>query len=87
MAPDNTTDDSNAADGPVEHEDDIDWSAVISATETDWLRRRFAFNSADCATEEKVTTLLHGWIRGRRVSSSWWPSGTCVRRVRPRPRL
>ena len=52
MAPDSTTDNSNAADGSVEHEDDIDWSSVITATESDWLRRRFAFNSADCATED-----------------------------------
>lgn len=51
-----------AADGSIEHEDDIDWKEVIDATESDWLRRRFAFNSADCATEEAVTTSLHDWI-------------------------
>jgi len=51
-----------AADGSIEHEDDIDWKEIIDATESDWLRRRFAFNSADCATEEEVTTSLHAWI-------------------------
>jgi hypothetical protein len=62
MPPDNTTGDSSAPDGSVEHEDDIDWKEVIDVTESDWLRRRFAFNSADCATEEEVTTSLHAWI-------------------------
>jgi hypothetical protein len=51
-----------ATDGSIEHEDDIDWKEIIDATESDWLRRRFAFNSADCATEEEVATSLHAWI-------------------------
>jgi hypothetical protein len=51
-----------ATDDSIEHEDDINWREVIDATESDWLRRRFAFNSADCATEEEVTTSLHAWI-------------------------
>lgn len=62
MAPDDKIDDPLAPDGAIEHEDDIDWSDIIDATESDWLRRRFAFNSADCATEEEVATSLHAWI-------------------------
>jgi hypothetical protein len=62
MTADDTTANSNASDGSIEHEDDINWSEIITATESDWLRRRFAFNSADCKTEEEVTTSLQAWI-------------------------
>jgi len=62
MTPDNKLDDAEAQDGAIEHEDDIDWHEIIDTTESDYRRRRFAFNSADCATEEEVTTSLHAWI-------------------------
>lgn len=54
--------DPERRDFAIEHEDDIDWDEIIDATESDYRRRRFAFNSADCATEEEVTTSLHAWI-------------------------
>jgi hypothetical protein len=62
MTPANATDDPDIQDGAVEHEDDIDWHEIIDSTESDYRKRRFAFNSADCETEEEVTTTLHAWI-------------------------
>jgi hypothetical protein len=62
MTPDNKLDNAEAQDGAIEHEDDIDWHEIINTTESDYRSRRFAFNSADCATEEEVTASLHAWI-------------------------
>lgn len=62
MEPGDKVDDPEDRDAAIEHEDDIDWDDIIAATESDWMRRRFAFNSADCATEEEVATSLRAWI-------------------------
>jgi hypothetical protein len=62
MTSGNKLDAPEAQDGAIEHEDDIDWHEIIDTTESDYRRRRFAFNSADCATEEEVTSSLHAWI-------------------------
>ena len=48
MTPDSRFGDSDALDGAIEHKDDIDWNEIINTTESDYRRRRFAFNSADC---------------------------------------
>ena len=61
MTPDSSTDDPDARDGAIEHEDDIDWHEIIDTTESDYRRCRFAFNSADCETEEEVTRAC--WLR------------------------
>lgn len=52
----------NEVDNPDDPADDIDWNEIIATTEADYRKRWFAFNSADCETEEEVTTTLHAWI-------------------------
>ena len=42
----------------------IDWDEIIATTQDDFLAGRFAYNSADYATEEEADAALQAWALG-----------------------
>jgi len=42
----------------------IDWDEIIASTQDDFLAGRFAYNSADYATQEEADIALHAWLVG-----------------------
>jgi hypothetical protein len=40
----------------------IDWDEIIASTQDDFLAGRFAYNSADYATELEAFVALDGWL-------------------------
>ena len=40
----------------------IDWDEILASTQDDFLAGRFAFNSADYATDEEAMAALERWI-------------------------
>ena len=40
----------------------IDWDEIIASTQDDFLAGRFAYNSADYATQEEADMALHAWL-------------------------
>ena len=44
--------------------DGIDWDEIIATTQDDFLAGRFAYNSADYATQEEADAALSDWLVG-----------------------
>ena len=44
--------------------DGIDWDEIIATTQDDFLAGRFAYNSADYATQEEADMALYAWLVG-----------------------
>jgi hypothetical protein len=42
----------------------IDWDEIIATTQDDFLAGRFAYNSADYATQEEADAALEAWLEG-----------------------
>jgi hypothetical protein len=42
----------------------IDWDEIIATTQDDFLAGRFAYNSADYATQEEADAALDAWLDG-----------------------
>lgn len=40
----------------------IDWDEIIATTQDDFLAGRFAYNSADYATQEEADAALDAWL-------------------------
>lgn len=44
--------------------EEIDWDEIIATTQGDFLAGRYAYNSADYATQEKADIALDEWLVG-----------------------
>lgn len=81
-----TPEDQEAQCHIIEPEDDIDWDEIIATTEADDRAGRYAFDSANYATDEESMTALWSWIQSiaeegrRRVAAD--PSYDAARRKR-----
>lgn len=56
------SDDPETWDCIIDHEDDIDWENIIATTEDDYKAGRYAFNSADYATDEEAMKAMSDLI-------------------------
>lgn len=56
------SDDMETWDCIIDHEDDIDWENIIATTEDDFKAGRYAFNSADYATDEEAMAAMRALI-------------------------
>jgi hypothetical protein len=60
--PDNLSPEDEEARKYDDTSEGIDWDEIIASTQDDFLAGRFAYNSADYATQEEADAALKAWF-------------------------